>query len=352
MRTSLVTIFEEREVSAHTLTELLQDSRWLTPHEEVKSVTQRKSVHQGLTSVIYHLDVTFSGPTERLLPKQLLMKMSKPRFYEICRKEALFYQQQAQETADLPLAQCFAIAESEEQQLCCLLLEDLTHSHQQTMWPVPPNRAQFRSIVRSLAQLHKNWWASSSIRSPENEIGYPGDLGPSIDFLIGAYKNFCNDFGDLISKKRRQVFELALSQIDTLINDRASADRLTRIHGDAHAWNFLVAEPLHRPILIDWQSWRADLAAHDLAYMIALHLYPDHRRSDELTLLRTYGQEIESSGIAYGFDDLFHDYRVCVIRHLFTPASMHARKLPPVIWYPHMERCFAAFEDLDGYELL
>ena len=40
--------------------------------------------------------------------------------------------------------------------------------------------------------------------------------------------------------------------------------------------------------LFDWDGWRIGVAASDLAYMMAMHWYPDRRRRLERPLLDRY----------------------------------------------------------------
>ena len=69
---------------------------------------------------------------------------------------------------------------------------------------------------------------------------------------------------------------------------------------------------LHR--LFDWDCWRVDVAADDLAYMLALHWYPDRRRRMEQHLLDSYHAELLASGVR-GYDraELAADYRLAAL---------------------------------------
>ncbi len=72
----------------------------------------------------------------------------------------------------------------------------------------------------------------------------------------------------------------------------------------------------------------------------------------EQSLLRAYFKELAGLGIDYGWDDLWLDYRISVIQHLFTPVAQHAIGVPPAVWWPHLDRAFSSFDDLDCMELL
>ena len=105
-------------------------------------------------------------------------------------------------------------------------------------------------------------------------------------------------------------------------------------------------------MLFDWPLWRTGLAGSDVAYMIALHLYPEHRHRFEPALLEHYHQELRARGIAYELADVRLDYRIGVIVGLLMPVMEFSWEIPPSDWLPKLEKAFAAFEDLDCRELL
>jgi hypothetical protein len=73
--------------------------------------------------------------------------------------------------------------------------------------------------------------------------------------------------------------------------------------------------------LFDWDSWRIDTATDDLAYMMAMHWYPDRRRRLERLLLDRYHDALIAHGIA-GYDRraLDEDYRLSTLWLLMRPV--------------------------------
>ena len=105
--------------------------------------------------------------------------------------------------------------------------------------------------------------------------------------------------------------------------------------------------------LLDWDSWRIGRAAADLAYMMAVHWYPERRARLEARLLERYHFELRARGVTdYTLEHLWEDYRLSVIGLLAIPVWQHMLGLPPGIWWPHLNRIVAAFEDLDCAALL
>ncbi|HXE47476.1 MAG TPA: hypothetical protein VN663_03845, partial [Ramlibacter sp.] len=103
----------------------------------------------------------------------------------------------------------------------------------------------------------------------------------------------------------------------------------------------------------DWDAWRVDVGSDDLAYMMALHWYPELRGRMERRLLDCYHEELMSHSVA-GYDRraLQEDYRLSVLWQITTPVWQHAAGIPPVIWWNNFERIHLAVEDLGCLDLL
>ncbi|HEY4986675.1 MAG TPA: aminoglycoside phosphotransferase, partial [Bradyrhizobium sp.] len=129
---------------------------------------------------------------------------------------------------------------------------------------------------------------------------------------------------------------------------------MTVIQGDSHVWNnFLPRDGGDDVRIFDWDCWRVDVAADDLAYMLALHWYPDRRRRMEQPLLDCYHSALLESGVK-GYDRaaLTEDYRLAVLWQATTPIWQAMSNIPPLIWWNNLERIFLAVDDLNCQELL
>ena len=77
------------------------------------------------------------------------------------------------------------------------------------------------------------------------------------------------------------------------------------------------------------------------------------RRSLEQLLLRQYHDRLCENGVSnYSWEQLWYDYRLCVIRKLFHPPWQWASGIHPNIWWNHLERVMSAYDDLNCRELL
>jgi thiamine kinase-like enzyme len=134
-----------------------------------------------------------------------------------------------------------------------------------------------------------------------------------------------------------------------------SGKHLTLIHGDPHIGNFLYPKDSGKDTLriLDWKSWEVEIGARDMAHKIAMFWYPERRRRYEVELLRRYHRRLTEFGVkGYEWDDLWHDYRLNVIRLLFHPVWQWGKGTPIDIWSSHLERLIWAYEDLGCIDLL
>jgi hypothetical protein len=124
---------------------------------------------------------------------------------------------------------------------------------------------------------------------------------------------------------------------------------VTLVHGDAQMWNFFYPRDatIEYVRIIDWQFWHIGVGTDDLAYMMALHWYPERRRRMERELLRRYHTELLRHGVAnYPWEVCWFDYRVSALSNLLVPALQWSVKLPAAAWWSHLERAMLAFDDL------
>ena len=105
--------------------------------------------------------------------------------------------------------------------------------------------------------------------------------------------------------------------------------------------------------LFDWDSWRIDIATDDLAYMMAMHWYPELRSRFERPLLDRYHETLIAHGVQ-GYDRraLEDDYRLSALWQIMTPVWQAALDIPAGIWWNNYERIMLAVDDLGCRELL
>jgi Ecdysteroid kinase-like family len=290
------------------------------------------------------------GPASIILKTSLLERANSQSG---CR-EVAFYTQVAAVMSSHLVPRCFDAAWDADTNAWHLLLEDLTHSHfTLTNWPLPPTLEQSEQIVAARARFHAEWWDDPRLGV---SIGSWLDLGDrQLQQFAEKVASFADRLGDRLSTERRDLYQ-RLIDAGHRLNARCHSHRhMTIVQGDAHVWNVFLPHDADSDDLrlFDWDSWRVDVGTDDLAYMMALHWFPDHRRRWERHLLDHYHAVLLTYGVA-GYDRraLDEDYRLSVLWQIATPVWQAAHNIPPWIWWNHLERIFLAVDDLGCRDLL
>jgi hypothetical protein len=321
----------------------------------VVGVTVEASRRTAL-STIEQLRLHYVGATG---PATLIRKIPRtdvaPDLAALLRKEIHFYAEAAPATPPGLLVQCYGIGGLDGGP-AWLLLEDLTDSHVSVgAWPLPPTVEQCERIMDTYATLHAHWWGHPQLGvSVGAWLDVTGALDRSMGELATRFAAFADRLADRLSRERRVLYERLLTAAPRLLARYRTHRDLTLIHGDAHVWNALhPRDPRDSIRLIDWDDWRVDTATDDLAYMIALHWYPDRRRRLERRLLERYHATLTARGVgAYPFAALLDDYRRSVLWQVATPVWQASLGITAAVWWSHLERIMLAVDDLDCRALL
>jgi hypothetical protein len=314
-----------------------------------------ESTSDTLLSATAKLRVTYAPTAPASAPRRLFLKMSKAGVERPfgAKKEAAFYGTVAPAMTDPPVPRCYDALFDEATGRFHVLLEDLSETHcVPTTWPLPPDFDVCERIVDAWARFHAGWWRSSRLG---NGIGERFNVDSYSAFVAKEFPRFIDSLGDRLSSERRERCERMVAAAGQIAARNWAAGSLTLCHGDAHVWNVLCPMKGVTGVvnIIDWDNWRPAPGARDLAYMIAVHWYPERRQRFERKLLFRYRRELEAQGVAgYDMEALGRDYRLAVISSIGTPLSQAAAGLPPLIWWGHLERIMLAYEDLDCEELM
>lgn len=237
-----------------------------------------------------------------------------------------------------------------------LLLEDLSETHRiLTEWPLPPNVEACERIVDTWAIFHAFWWRHPRLGREVGAFLDEAALAKIGAEYRGRYERFAETLGDRLWSGARAVYARVFDAWGRLYTPGRLYAAHTLAHGDAHVWNLLYPrDGAGSGIrLIDWDGWRIGRGASDLAYMMAVHWYPERRARLEARLIERYHAGLLAHGVtAYSLDRLWEDYRLSVIGLLSTPVWQQSYGLHPSIWWPHLHRVLAAFEDLGCAALL
>jgi hypothetical protein len=344
-------------LTAERATELLQRAGRLASGARVSSVT-RESSRNTIISLLQRIRLDYEGDAKGA-PRHLLLKTARTdgavSFVEQGRKEAAFYADVAPLSPPGLLVPCFETVSRESEARHEVLLEDLSETHRVPAdWPVAPAVDACEQILDAYARFHAAWWDDARLGTSIGRFLDASDVDQFVTHFAERWTQFRAMLGDRLSADRAQRYERLLQAMPRLLDRYRSHRHLTIVNGDAHVWNALYPnDPAETLRLIDWAGWRIDTATDDLAYMMALHWYPERRARLERRLLHRYHEQLVTHGVdGYGFEALFEDYRLSALWQITIPVWQATAKLPAPIWWSHFERAMLAFEDLRCADLL
>jgi hypothetical protein len=310
-----------------------------------------------ILSRIIRLSLSYKGAAAEA-PGSLILKTGLPERVDAKwnsgRHEVAFYMQVAAAMSAHIVPRCFDAVWDPDTNAWHLLLEDLTDSHfVLTNWPLPPTLAQSEQIIATRARFHAEWWGDPRLGVSIGTWLDPGDQ--QLKAFAVQVARFADRVGDRLSPARRDLYQ-RLIDAGRHLNTRYHSHRnMTLVQGDAHVWNVFLPHNTDSDDLrlFDWDSWRVEVGTDDLAYMMALHWYPDHRHRHERQLLDHYHAALLAHGVSdYDRRALDDDYRLSVLWQTATPVWQAANDIPPWIWWPDVERIFMAVDDLGCCDLL
>ena len=356
-------ITDMKQVSPEWLTQVLQKKGVL--NQGKVTAVHKKPSQSTITSIIARLAANYSDEAPKSAPSRLFLKISKPDFdpalsSTVGKNEVEFYTIVVDAMSDPSTVRCYDAAYAPETGKSHLLLADLSDTHFQTEWPLPPTQLHCEKVMDCIATFHAFWWEHSHLGKDIGELPTAEAVKENIRDFDKRGRNFVDFLGDRLSVDRRKVYEKVLAALPRLWGQHrwarlAERKAFTLVHGDAHFWSFLYPydpdkDNVH---IIDWQLWHIGIGTDDLAYMIALHWYPERRHAMEKELLRQYHHELLRHGVAnYAWDECWLDYRVSATRNLLIPVWEWSVKVPAAVWWSHLERAMLAFHDLECDELL
>jgi aminoglycoside phosphotransferase (APT) family kinase protein len=305
------------------------------------------------TSMLRCLTVSYSPDAPNDSPRYLVVKSPSSSDRKANSSELQFYRVLAPVLGTPPLVRCYAVIADGDGDPGTLVLEDVRATHDHPPWPIPPSRNQCEAALDTLASVHAQWWEAPALGNTVGQLHTRESLTTMVQGIAAHLPAFFDAVGDSLTTEARHVYERVFSSSLKPWLRLTDQSALTIIHGDAHTWNFLFPRSGEgAALLIDWQLWHVDVGARDLAFFMALHWYPSRRRELEQPLLRYYHDCLLKRGVEnYSFDELWLDYRRCVVRNLTIPILFWSRGMNPEGWWHRLECALAAYRDFECDEL-
>jgi Ecdysteroid kinase-like family len=311
-----------------------------------------------ILSQVIRLRLSYEGPATDA-PHTVIFKNGHPdradNGWSSRHREVAFYTQVGSAMRGRLIPRCYEAHSDEETKTWHLVLEDLTETHIiATAWPLPPTIEQCASIVEARARFHAVWWDDPRLGTSVGTWSDAEATDRYVQSLAEQFARFCDRLGDNLPREQREIYERLLDAAPRLLARYHTHRNVTIVQGDSHVWNsFLPRDGGDDVRFFDWDSWHIGVGSSDLAYMMAIHWYPDRRARLERLMLDRYHAALVSHGVdGYDRRALNEDYRLSVLWQITTPVRQAAYNIPPVFWWNNLERVLLAVDDLGCRDLL
>lgn len=317
-----------------------------------------KPFGKGFLADIRLLEIRYSAQAKGDLPSRLIAKQSNSAFsfVELCNEIDCYDRLQSSLPGYMP--RCFGSEIQAESAV--LLIEYLQQDYLTLDWGngETPSLDTLKRMLSALAQCHACFWEADF----QNQLGQIRCTPEWVRSQVIQFdlEQLCHSFvqrlGDRATHKHRLAYRsLPGAFMDRFCDYLEAGTCQTAIHGDAHFWNFLLpVNPDGQVVLLDWASWKVDLAVEDLVYMIILKTPPGFAAAHESELIEHYLICMHELGVDYPKAMLNRDWNWALARSLVRPVIM-AEVVPGAVdqhWLPMLEAGFDAIERRDCWDLL
>lgn len=290
-------------------------------------------------------------------PASVFIKIAKQNqdqeLKKLCAREVLFYSQIAGLMPAPCIPRCYFAAQENESDDFCIVLEDLTATHFQTEYPVPPLMTWCRRAVNCLAHIHAAGWNKRELEPILGGFGSKGSVEYWSERSRKVWEEFSKFLNDRLADSRRRIIEEVMENIDQVLGRTLRTEQHTLLHRDTHLWNFFFPKEEQGEVkLFDWQLCEYGLATDDLVPMLALNWFSERRSRFEKVLLKEYHGALRQAGVeGCGLKELQTEYRWSVLKAIITPIMQWHHQIPAAIWFNNLEKIMLAVDDLNCMEL-
>ncbi|MCH7714147.1 MAG: DUF1679 domain-containing protein [Chloroflexi bacterium] len=303
------------EVTPEWLTQALRSTGTISRAKIVASQSERLGVGQGFVGQVYRFTLEYGTP-EDSSPRSLVAKLSSPDpdlralTFALNQTELHFYQEIAPQV-QLPTPRLYYGAVDPDSSKSILLLEDISNAK------VGDNVAgcsteEARLAFQQIGGFHAQWWDNTGV----DGLSWLRPVSGLPLFDPESYQHrwgmFTEKFGGQLPTPLGEVAE-EFGNHAGHIGDRLMGRRTTMIHGDYRLDNLFFGHLGTGSALtvFDWQVPAKGPGPVDIAYFTAFCLEPEHRRREEMDLLKGYHDCLVENGVReYEFDQCRQDYRL------------------------------------------
>jgi aminoglycoside/choline kinase family phosphotransferase len=354
-----------QDLTAEWLTAALKQNGAIGDSNAISFTSTTIGEGAGLLGQLARIELTYDAPAPEA-PQSLIAKFptthEETRYicdlFRIYETEVRFYEEIAP-TMSLRGARCYYCAIDAETLDFVLLLEDLTSARVGDQLR-GATREEAELAVCELARFHASWWDNPRLEELDWLPHPNAEIYRSLETSYQeAWEPFLLNFGDRLPSSVVKTGEKLGATICNLL-DMYAEPPLTIMHGDYRLDNLFFDLPDRSAPLavIDWQLSSRGRGAGDIGFFMAGSVETSARRATEKHILRMYHNILLEDGVqGYGFDQLFHDYRVSVVGSFFNPVMAGgsldlSNERGVALVTAWVDRCAAAIVDLDAGDVL
>lgn len=331
--------------------------RLLATFGEVISFTV-EPLHADNASVA-RIHIRYASPSDGA-PASLFLKCV-PGGGPFGASEVDYYQRDYAAEPNAPLPRCYDAAYDRATGAYHLLLQDLTESHRNN-WNTAPAFSYGLALADALARLHAPYFFGVALARADERLPDAAKVQRYLDAATRGIEPMLEAADDAITTTQRQLIRDVARHHPSLLSKRADGVvGMTLVHGDVNPGNVLSPKTSGTPLYLvdrqpfDW-SLTVWLGVSDLAYAMVHWWDTPLRRAFEQPVLRHYRESLSALGIAYTWDQLWRDYRLCAVQSLYVAATWCVdpaeRERMGWVWRPQLLKTLAALEDLQTSHLL
>lgn len=198
--------YQGKQASKEWLTFVLKEGGSLTSGEVIELAQQPSRLGETISSEFFKLTIKYSTDSAGSRPSNCLLKVGKPEFFRISKREAAFYTLVGLGDFDL-LLKTYGTFVDKLAKSAIILLEDICDENLKIIeWPLSPAIDDCELAIKSLAQVHARWWENPILGSK----GFERASGKRIDEKFSHYDlvlaTFYDQIGDGCHRKEKRFW--------------------------------------------------------------------------------------------------------------------------------------------------
>ena len=207
----------------------------------------------------------------------------------------------------------------------CILMEDLSPTARLLDQEKGASLASSEKALATVANLHAKFWQGhmdSKTAATVDALVVSGE--GSRGWLSMVKSRHCHVWTRLgffgmggTENDEKAIGSFLFDNADAILRRITTGRNATIIHGDYRAGNLMMTKDEGECVVLDWQTYCVGLGLYDVAGIVVGSMTVPDSRKHCLSLLRGYQRRLAALGIDYPWEDLWTDFRVCILAQGF-----------------------------------